>query len=64
VIFSTKKVLWENTLWIERFPQEVLFRLKAILQDNGTRVPSPLAYEGRGQGERSMYIMSEKYSSV
>jgi hypothetical protein len=44
------KALWENTLWLERFPQEVLFRLKAILQDNGTRVSSPLAREGRGKG--------------
>ena len=39
-----------STLWLERFPQEVLFRLKVILQDNGTRVPSPLAWQGRGKG--------------
>jgi hypothetical protein len=42
--------LLESTLWLERFFQEVLFRLKAILQDNGIKVPSPLAREGRGKG--------------
>ena len=49
-ILCQEKALLESTLWLERFPQEVLFRLKAILQDNGTRVPSPLAREGRGKG--------------
>jgi len=49
-ILCQGKALLESTLWLERFPQEVLFRLKAILQGNGTRVPSPLAREGRGKG--------------
>jgi len=49
-ILCQGKALLESTLWLERFPQEVLFRLKGILQDNGTRVPSPLAREGRGKG--------------
>jgi hypothetical protein len=44
------KALLESTLSLERFPQAVLFRLKVILQNNGTRVPSPLAREGRGKG--------------
>ena len=47
-ILCQGKALLESALWLERFPQEVLFRLKAILQDNGTRVSSPLAREGRG----------------
>jgi hypothetical protein len=49
-ILCQGKALLESTLWIERFLQAVLFRLKVILQDNGTRVPSPLAREGRGKG--------------
>ena len=49
-ILCQGRVLLESTLWLERFPQEVLFRLKVILQDNRTRVPSPLAREGRGKG--------------
>ena len=49
-ILCQGKALLESTLWLERFPQAVLFRLEAILQDNGTRVPSPLAREGRGKG--------------
>jgi len=49
-ILCQGKALLESTLWLERFPQAVLFRLKAILQDNGTRVTSPLAREGRGNG--------------
>ena len=49
-ILCQGKALLESTLWLERFPQAVLFRLKVILQDNGTRVPSPLAREGRGKG--------------
>ena len=47
-ILCQGKALLESTLWLERFPQAVLFRLKVILQDNGTSVPSPLAREGRG----------------
>jgi hypothetical protein len=49
-VLCQEKALLESTLWLERFPQAVLFRLKVILQDNGTRVPSPLAREGRGKG--------------
>jgi len=49
-ILCQGEALLESTLWLERFPQAVLFRLKGILQDNGTRVPSPLAWEGRGKG--------------
>ena len=60
-ILCQGKALLESTLWLERFPQAVLFRLKAILQDNGTRVP--LAPRSGG-GEGYMYIMSEKYASV
>ena len=49
-ILCQEKALLESTLWLERFPQAVLFRLKGILQDNGTRLSSPLAREGRGKG--------------
>jgi len=55
-ILCQGKALLESTLWLERFPQAVLFRLKVILQDNGTRVSSPLAREGRGRGVKQTAI--------
>jgi hypothetical protein len=49
-ILCQRKALWESTLRLERLPQEVLFRLKAILQDNGDQ--SILAPRSGGERER------------
>ena len=50
-ILCQGKALLESNLWLERFPQAVLFRLKVILQDNGTESPRPSLGRGEGKGE-------------